>query len=1055
APVATDNTRLTPEGVAVSGNVITNNTGNGVDSDPEGDTLTVDGFVVAGVAGTPVMGTPFNMPGVGDIVINGDGSYTFTPEAGFSGDVPVITYTLSDGTDTDTADLRITVIGGTDTPSIVGDNETTNEDTPVEIDVLANDAPGSDGPLTITEINGQPVAPGTPVALQDPVTGTPIGTVEILDGGTPGDPTDDTLLFTPAPGYNGPVDFTYTAEDQVGTALEAPVHVDVLPQNDPPVATDDVTNTPVGTPVTIDVMGNDSDPDGDPLTITEVNGTPITPGTPVVIPGEGIVALDNGGTPDDPSDDRLVFLPDPGFMGPATFDYTVADPDGETSTATVTVNVGEDNLPPVANPDTNSVGEDDTLTVDAANGVIQSPAGQDVDPNGDTLSVAEVNGDPALVGEPVTGTNGTLTLNPDGSYVYQPNPATQALGAGESVSETFTYTVTDPSGETATTTLTIVVNGANDAPVAVDDSEVTPPDTPVSGNVLGNDSDPDGDTLTVTEFTVGGTTYPAGTTVTLPSVGELIVNPDGSYTFTPEPGFEGSVPPVTYTVTDGADTATADLTLLVDGVDDPPIAVNDTVVGQEDEPVTFDPRTNDIDPEGEPLSITEINGQPISVGSPITIYDPADGVTPIGEMSLEPDGRLTFDPVPDYFNTTPVPVQYTVVDPQGNPATATINITINPVNDPPVAVDDGPVPTVPDEPVSGNVIDNDSDPEGDPLQVVDFTIAGLPGPIAAGTLTVIPGVGTLVINPDGGFTFDPDAGYLGPVPPVTYTLSDGALTSTATLSFEDVAQPPTSLPPAPSPAPAPTPAPAPAPVAVVPPAPAPEDIRQPGWGDESETPNLPVQYIPYPATNSLHVLYAVGNSQTEAAIRGSITGGIQAGAPLMGEAMAMRPDGLLFRSPDELSMQPSLFVQHAVRHEPLDMSHTLHVQLAVRSSQVEAEVRDAAINSLNSANPVFDSLLDPFALGAAAPEGSESAVAEAAPERPEAARSVVAAESSDSLKAEQIETNVEGQAQVTDHTTEIAVDKPKAAVGFRAQLSRMASDWGASTRPVTRTAVKS
>ena len=98
----------------------------------------------------------------------------------------------------------------------------------------------------------------------------------------------------------------------------------------------------------------------------------------------------------------------------------------------MTVNVGQVNQPPVAQPDTNATDEDTPLSVDAANGVILSgtqPGGVDSDPNGDTLAVTEVNGDTALVGQPIVGTYGTLVLNPDGSYTYTPTAAAQALPA--------------------------------------------------------------------------------------------------------------------------------------------------------------------------------------------------------------------------------------------------------------------------------------------------------------------------------------------------------------------------------------------------------------------------------------------------------------------------------------------------------------------------------------------------------------------------------------------------------------------------------------------------
>jgi VCBS repeat-containing protein len=807
-PVATDDVKSTPQGAVATGNVITQNTGFGQDSDPDSDPLSVTSFTVGGTTyAIPAGGSnSATIPDVGTLVMESDGDYTFTPEADYFGDVPVVTYTLNDGEATDTATLSITVTKGTETPSVVSDMVSTPEDTPVTIDVLNNDAPGSEGPLTITQVNGQPIDASTPVQITDPATGLPIGTVTLDDNGT-SDPTDDTLVFTPVDDYTGTVSFTYTVEDQIGTELTAPVTVDVTPVNDPPKADDDTTNTPTGTPVTIDVLQNDDDPDGDPLTITEVNGQPVkdpVTGDPVDIPVPGgTVKLDDGGTPDDPSDDQLIFTPDDGYTGTTTFTYTVEDPDGATDSGTVTVNVGEENQPPAAAPDTNSTTEDVPLNVVAADGVLKN----DTDPNGDSLTVTAVNGDPAKVGAPIIGAYGTLELNDDGSYTYTPNDAAQALGTGESITESFTYTVEDLSGQTATTTLTITVTGVNDAPIAEDNRVLTQPDVPVTGNVItdddngsepgGVDSDPSGDPLTVTKFTVDtdGDGVPEefapGETAEIPNVGTLVIEDTGEYTFTPAPGYEGPFPEVTYTVADpeGA-TDTATLTLVVDEGNDPPIADDDNVTGEEDESVTFDPRTNDQDPEGDPLTVTEINGQPIDKDTPVTIYDPADPTTPVGEITMDDEGKLIFTPVPGYNNTTPLPIEYTVADPDGATDTATINISIAPVNDAPVATDD--VKSTPQGAVAtGNVITQntgfgqDSDPDSDPLSVTSFTVGGTTYVIPAGgsNSATIPDVGTLVMESDGDYTFTPEADYFGDVPVVTYTLNDGEATDTATLSI--------------------------------------------------------------------------------------------------------------------------------------------------------------------------------------------------------------------------------------------------------------------------------
>ena len=116
----------------------------------------------------------------------------------------------------------------------------------------------------------------------------------------------------PAPNFNGPVDFTYTVTDGL-TPVEAKVHVDVTPVNDLPLANDDRATATEDTPVTLKLLGNDTDPDGDTLTITEINGKPITVGTPVVI-------TDAAGTPIGEvtvnPDGTVTFDPAPGLHRP-------------------------------------------------------------------------------------------------------------------------------------------------------------------------------------------------------------------------------------------------------------------------------------------------------------------------------------------------------------------------------------------------------------------------------------------------------------------------------------------------------------------------------------------------------------------------------------------------------------------------------------------------------------------------------------------------------------------------------------------------------------------
>jgi uncharacterized protein (TIGR03382 family) len=369
-------------------------------------------------------------------------------------------------------------------------------------------------------------------------------------------PTDGTVTlesgvvtFTPAPNFHGTTSFSYTVDDGNGGTNAATVQVTVQPVNDAPRGVADMFSVVTGSgPTTLDVLANDSiAPDkGETLTVTAVT----RPGS------GGTVTIASGGT-------GVVFTPTPGFSGPVTFTYTVSDGNGGTSTITVTVHVRP---PPNAVNDTLEVAEDSGATLVDVLANDTSTSG-----TGEALTVS-------LVTQPTTG--GTVTLV-DGKVNFTPAPNFHGP-------VTFTYTVADNTGATATATVSAVVTPVNDPPTGVADVFPVPAGSRARPlDVLANDSseqDP-GETLKVSDVaqpTVGGT-------VTVAPNGDGVV-------FTPAPGFSGPVT-FTYTLSDGnGGTAIVTVTVHVGLVDSDEDGIDD----EKEREIGLDPNDSDTDDDGVP-----------------------------------------------------------------------------------------------------------------------------------------------------------------------------------------------------------------------------------------------------------------------------------------------------------------------------------------------------------------------------------------------------------------------------------------------------------------------
>ena len=277
---------------------------------------------------------------------------------------------------------------------------------------------------------------------------------------------------------------------------------------------------------------------------------------------------------------------------------------------------------------------------------------------------------------------------------------------------------------------------AGPAPVAFDDSYIVDEDTaltvPASG-VLVNDTDADSTTL-------------AAVLVSGPSHGTLTLNTDGSFSYTPAADYNGT-DSFTYRANDGqSNSNVAAVTITINPVNDPPTAVDDSYIVDKDTALTVPASGvlgNDTDADSTTLTAVLVSG-------------PSHGT-----LTLNPDGSFSYTPAADYSGTDSF--TYRVSDGQSDSNVATVTITINPVNDPPTAVDDSYIvdkDTALTVPASG-VLGNDTDADSTTLTAV--LVSG-------------PSHGTLTLNPDGSFSYTPAADYSG-TDSFTYRVSDGQVDS--------------------------------------------------------------------------------------------------------------------------------------------------------------------------------------------------------------------------------------------------------------------------------------
>lgn len=649
-------------------------------------------------------------PAHGTATMNADGTYTYTPAAGFTG-IDTFDYTSCTPAPQkcNTATVRI-VVG----PNAVDDAATTPMNQPVSGNVSTDDTypVGSvfsktsdplNGTVTMDDTGNFTYTPNagfagvdaftyqvcdshglcssttvhltvTPQALNDASTtpkNTPVtGNAAVNDAVPAGsvfakasDPTNGTVTmtadgvytYTPATGFTGLDSFTYTACPPVGSCVSATVTILVGPD----VSNDAVTTT-VNTPISGNASVNDSFPAGSTY-------------EPISQPQHGTVTMNQFG--------QYVYTPSPGFAGTDSFTYQVCTPDNPAACRTATVS---QLVTPKAT--------DDAKATTSGAPVSGNAAANDVYPAGSTFAAT------------TSPAHGTVTMNPNGTYTYSSVP-------GFVGTDSFTYSVCSPAPTPVcdSATVTVTVGAAPptpptppgpDGPKAVDDTVTTSFETPMKGSAATNDTAPAGSTYTATSK---------------PAHGSVVMRPDGTYTYTPAKGFTGT-DSFTYKVCTSATPpvcANATVTVIVG-----PHAVDDRERTPINTPVSGDAARNDDYPTGSIFS---------------TVTGPAHGT-----VVMRPDGTFTYTPDKDFSGTDTF--VYEVCTPSTpracDRATVTITVGLKAVDD----VESTPHNT----PVKGDAGANDAVPAGSTY-----------------TVTSKPQHGTAVMRPDGTFTYTPDKGFTG------------------------------------------------------------------------------------------------------------------------------------------------------------------------------------------------------------------------------------------------------------------------------------------------------
>ena len=508
--------------------------------------------------------------------------------------------------------------------------------------------------------------------------------------------------------------FSYTVTDPQGASDTKTVSITVHGLNDAPVAENDANSTNEDQVLTSSVFGRVSDIDNDHNTLTiQAENLTTSYGASVVIQSDGTYTYD-------PRNSAELQSLKPNESVTDSFEYTVIDEYGASDNATVSIFVNGFNDRPIAQDDFNTTDEDTLVTGNVLD--------NDSDLDHDSTLVVQVENKLSTQGAAVK-------IQSDGSYTYDPrnSETLQSLSADETITDTFTYIVLDDHGDNSVATVTITVQGLNDAPIAEDDANSTNEDQVLTSSVFGRVSDIDNDhTLTIQAENL---TSSYGASVVIQSDGTYTYDPRNSSALQSLKQNESVTDSFNYTVVDengASDNATVNI--FVSGFNDRPIAKDDFNTTDEDTLVTGNVLDNDSDLDHDSTLVVQVEDKLSTQGAAVKIqsdgsytYDPRNSET---LQSLSADETIT-----DTFT-------YIVLDDHGDNSVATVTITVQGLNDAPVAQAHGNS-TDENRVLTSHILDNFSDIDNNHVLTVQ-----------AESVTTAYGA-SVVIQSDGTYTYDP------------------------------------------------------------------------------------------------------------------------------------------------------------------------------------------------------------------------------------------------------------------------------------------------------------